>query len=144
MRCHDMGAVAAVLVDAEAAPVQAHVVVVGQALLAMAAADPGVDDAQVADLDAGRLGPELAHPPDDLMPHRQRQHDAAIFQRHRLAAAEIVAAFPDVQVGVADAAMRGLQQDFRALGLGRRPFDLLQGCSVLNHSPGAHRNPPKY
>ena len=53
MRRNDVGAVAAVLVDAQAAGRdRAHVVFLGQALLAFAAAQPGVDDAQVADLHA--------------------------------------------------------------------------------------------
>ena len=50
-------------------------------------------------------GPSLHDAADDLVAHRQRQHHAAILERHRLAAAEVVVAFPDMQVGVADAAM---------------------------------------
>jgi hypothetical protein len=133
-----MGAVAAVGIYAEAARREAHVVLLGQAFLACAAAEPGEHDAQVADPNADCVRSELRHAADDLMPHRKRQHDAAILQRHPLAAADIVVALPDVQIGVTDAAMRHLDQHLGALRLRRRQFEFLQGCSVLDDSPGAH------
>ena len=126
MRRDDVRAVAAVLVHAEAARREAHVVLLRQALLAGAAADPGEHDAQVADLHAFGVRAELGDAADDLVPHRQRQHDAAVLQRHVLAAAEVVIAVPDVQVGVADAAMRHLDQHLGAFGLRRGQLDFLQ------------------
>ena len=62
MRRQHMGRVAAVLEDADAARRQAHVVLVGQAGGAHAAADPGIDDPHVADRDPGRVRPELRPP----------------------------------------------------------------------------------
>src|SRR6185312_2398696 len=44
----------------------------------------------------------------------------------------------DVQVGMADAAMRGFQQHLGAGWLGCGEFDLLEGLPVFDHGPGAH------
>ena len=85
-----------------------------------------------------RVGAELGDAADDLVAHGERQHDAAILQRHLLAAAEVVVALPDVQVGVADAAMRHLDQHLGAFRLRRRQFELLQRLAILDHGPGAH------
>ncbi len=65
-------------------------------------------------------GPELRDATDDLVSHRERQHHAAVLQRHLLAAADVVIAFPDVQavVGMTDAAMRHLDQHLGAFGSG--------------------------
>ena len=142
MRRHDMGAVASILEDAQAPRRQAHIVLLARARGADAAADPGIDDPQVADLHALRIRSELRHPPDDLVPHRQRQHHASILERHLLPAAEVVIPVPDVQVGVADAAMSDLDQDLRACGFRRRQLDLLQRFAAFHHRPCAHRSCP--
>jgi hypothetical protein len=93
-----MGAVAAVLIHAQAAALQAHIVLLRQAGAAYAAAHPGEDDADIADLHAGGIRAEPDDAADDLMPHGQRQHHAAVLQVHLLAAAQVVIAFPDMQV----------------------------------------------
>ena len=142
MRRDHMRAVAAIGIDAETARREAHVVLLRQAFLAGAAAEPGEHDAQVADLHALGVGAELGDAADDLVSHRERQHDAAILQRHLLAAADVVVALPDVQVGVADAAMRHLDQHLGALRLRRRQFEFLQRLAILDHGPGAHRRSP--
>ena len=139
MRGDDMGAVAAIGEHAQAAGRDgAHVVVFGEALLALAATQPGKDDAQVAGFHAGGVGTKLHHAADDFVAHRQRQDDAAVLQRHLLAAADIVVTVPDMQVGVADAAIGDLQQDLGALGFGRRQLDFLQGLPAFDDGPGAH------
>ena len=86
----------------------------------------------------GGLGAQLDDAADDLVAHGQRQDDAAIVQRHLLAAADVVIALPDVQVGVADAAMGDLEQDLGALRFRRRQFDFLKRLSVFDDGPCAH------
>ncbi len=126
MRSDDVGAIAAVLIHAQAARRDAaHIVFFSKAFFAFAAAKPGEDDPQVADLDARGVGTKLDHPADNFMSHRQRQNHATIDQRHHLATAEVIVTFPDMQVGVADAAMRDLKQDLGARRLRRRQLDLL-------------------
>ena len=119
MRRYDVAAIAAVLVNAEAAVGDdAHVVLFRQAALALAATEPREHDPHVAYGNAGRIRPELRHPADDLVPHRQRQHHATVLQRHMLAAAHVVLTLPDMQVGMAHPAMRHLQQHLGAVGSG--------------------------
>ena len=72
------------------------------------------------------------------MAHRKRQDDAAIFQRHLLAAADIVITVPDVQIGVTDATIGNLQEYLAALGFGGRQVDFLQGLPAFDDGPGAH------
>jgi hypothetical protein len=52
-----------------------------------------------------------------------------IGQRHRLAAADVVIALPDMQVGVADPTMRDFEEDLGARRLRRRQLDFFQGLS---------------
>ena len=82
----DVGAVAAVLEHAEAAPGGAHVVFLSEALFAGAAADPGEDDADVADFDAGGVRAKLDDAADDFMAEGERQAEAAILHVHHPAA----------------------------------------------------------
>ena len=80
----------------------------GEADVALAAAKPWIDQRDVADLE--RLQSRPSHPgrnattsPTVSWPMVRGKVDPAILQRQRLAAvAEIVTAFPDVQVAVAD------------------------------------------
>ena len=139
MRRHHVRAVAAVLVDAQAARGgRAHVVFLGEARRTRAAAQPGKHDAPVADLNPLGVGAEFDHTADDFMPHGQRQSHAAIRQGHLLAAADIVVPLPDVQVGVADAAMGDLEQHLGAFRLGCGEFDFLQRLPIFDDGPGAH------
>src|SRR6185312_10234667 len=80
-----------------------------------AAADPRMDQPLVAFLDAGRLGAERRHFTDDLVAHGERRDEAAVLDGQLLAAAQIVPAFPDVQVAVADAGRLRAQQHLAAL-----------------------------
>ena len=61
---------------------QAHVVLLGQAPRALPTPHPGEHDPHIPHGNAGRLRPPLHHPPHDLVPHRQRQHDPPVLQRH--------------------------------------------------------------
>jgi len=111
MRGDDVAAVAAVLVNAQAAVGdRAHVVVLGQALVALAAAEPGEDDAAVTGFHALGVWTEFDDPADDFVAHGERQDHAAVGQRHLLAAADVVVTLPDMQVGMADAAVGDFQQ----------------------------------
>src|SRR6266702_6056539 len=56
--------------------------------------------------------------------------------------AEIVAAFPDVKVAVADAGRLHLEQHLRTRGLRRRMIDLLQGGVELGDLETLHRFSP--
>ena len=82
MRDGDVIGIAAIAIDAEAARPHAHILVAGLADGAIAAADPGVDEARLADLDAlpSRLGSERHHLARRLMSHCERERDAAILQ----------------------------------------------------------------
>jgi hypothetical protein len=82
---HDhMIGIAAVTIDAERGRLQAHVFIAGETGLAFAAAKPGIDQRDVADLETGRVGlcvgPERQHFADSLVPHGSRQRHAAILQ----------------------------------------------------------------
>ena len=140
MRGDHVCAVAAVRIHTQAAWRQAHIVLFREAFLACAAAKPGEHNAQVADLHALRVRAELGDAADDFVAHRERQHHAAVLQRHPLAAPDIVIAFPDVQIGVADATMGHLEQHFGAFGLRRRQLEFLQRLAILDDGPGAHVN----
>ena len=145
VRGHDVRAVAAVLVDAQAAGGDgAHVVFFCEARRAGAATEPGVDNPQIADFDALGVGAEFDDAADDFVAHGKRQGHAAIGQRHLLTAADVVVALPDMQVGVADAAMRDLQQDFGALGFGGGQLDFLEGLPIFDDGPGAHVRSPVF
>ena len=105
----------------------------------MPAAHPGEDHPVVARLDmADSARPAFQHPADDLMPHRQGQGHAAIGHPQLAAAAHVVHALPDVQIGVADAGMGDFEQHLVAGRLRRRQFDFLQRFPVLDNGPGAH------
>ena len=147
MRHRHVVGIAAVAIDAERSRLQAHVLVAGEAHLAFAAAEPGIDQRDVADLEiaGGSLGirPERHDFADGLMAHGARQRHAAILQRQRLASvAEIVAAFPDMQVAVADAGRLHLDQDLGSRRLRGRLIHLFQGGVELGDLETLHRFSP--
>ncbi len=93
-------------VHAEAAPGRTEVLLARQAAMAGAAADPRIGKhaaAEGADRLAG-LRPHGRDAPEDLVAEGDRQPDAALGEAQALAAAEVVMALPQVEVGVADAA----------------------------------------
>ena len=125
--------VAAVAIDAERSGFQAHVLFARQADIAFAAAKPGIDQRDVADLEIALVAcldvrSERQHFADRFVAHGSGQRYAAVLQRHRFSSvAEIVAALPDMQIAVADAGGLDLDQDLRSLRLWGRAIDLLQG-----------------
>jgi len=150
MRHRHVIGIAAVAIDAERIRLdRAHVLVAAETGRAFAAAEPGIGQRDVADLEAalvgvldvGAEGHDLA---DRLMPHRARQRHAAILERQRLASmAEVVAALPDVQVAVADAGGLDLDQHLRARRLRRRLIDLFQGGVEIDDLETLHRCSPE-
>ena len=124
--------------DAKAALTEAQIVVAGTATPALAAAEPGIDNAPVADLDAVRVGPEFDDLPENLVADRARQGHAAFGKLHALAAAKLVIAFPEVQVGMTNAAMRHREQDFGAHGFRRRLLNPDKRQTMLRDGPGFH------
>ncbi len=142
MRHQDVIGVAAIAEDAEEARTEAQLLLAALANRAGAAAEPGKDQALVADLGAARLraqGDDLA---DRLVPHGQRQLDAALGQLEFLAAAEVVMAFPDMDVAVADAGGENAQQHLAAARLRRRPLEELKGRAALGDIVAFHDGPP--
>src|ERR1044071_6235244 len=108
-----MRRVAAVNTRAERARRQAQQLVALPADRAFAAAYPWIGDDLVADIDPGRLGSERDDLAGDLVPHRERQGDAARFQRNPPAVAEIEMPVPDMHVAIAYPGGLHPQYDFR-------------------------------
>ena len=108
---------AAVAVHADRLRPGAQVLATGDAGAALSAAEPGIDDALVAELHVLRIGAERDHGARDLVAHRARQRHA-LAHVQALAVAEVVVAVVQVQVGVAHTAVADLQQHFAALRRG--------------------------
>ncbi len=116
---HDhMRAVAAGAPRPQGARVQAEQLLALLAYRAFAAADPRVGDDLVADGDPGRIGAEGRDLAGDLVSHRERQLDAARFERDLPAVAEVEVPVPDVHIAVAHARRLDPQQHLLASGLG--------------------------
>ncbi len=109
MRNDDLIGIAAVAMNAEAAGLHAQIFIALTADAADAAADPRIDEHHLADLSVRHIGSDGQDFAGCFVAERQGQRDAAILQHQALAAAEIVAAFPDMQIGMAYA--RGLDRD---------------------------------
>ena len=120
----------------------AELLVAAPAYRAFAAAEPGMHQPAVADLDALGVGADGDDFADILMPHGQRQFDAAIGELEPLAAAEIVVAFPDMQVAMADAGGDDLEQDLGAGRLRRRPLHQSQRRATFADIIAFHRTDP--
>ncbi len=138
MRHQHVIAVAAGLVHAEEARLQAELLLAAPADHALAAADPGMHQAAVAGLDALGLGPGGHHLADDLVAHGEGRHHAAVLDQQLLAAAHVVLAFPDMDVAVADAGGERAHQHLGALGPRRRLLDFLQGGAKLDDIVALH------
>ncbi|OIQ72817.1 hypothetical protein GALL_455540 [mine drainage metagenome] len=84
MRHDHVIGIAAVTINAERIRLQAHIFIAGETGLAFAAAKPGIDQGDVADLEAAgvglRIGSKCQHLANGLMPHGSRQRHAAILQ----------------------------------------------------------------
>jgi hypothetical protein len=109
MRNYEPIGIAAVAMNAEATWLHAEVFIAVATDRADAAADPGIDEAHFADLTVGRLGSDRKDLARGLMTKGQRQLDATVLQRESPAAAEIEAAFPEMQVGMTNSS--GLDGD---------------------------------
>src|SRR5258706_57351 len=84
--CHMIG-ITAVAVDAERVGLHAHVLFAGEASLAFAAAEPGIDQRNVADLEIALvvglgIRTERQDFADGLMTHGARQRQPPISERH--------------------------------------------------------------
>src|SRR5260370_231641 len=91
---------------------------------------------------ARRLRPERRHLADDLVAHGERRDEPAILDRELLAAAEIVPAFPDVQVAVADAGGKRAQQHLGPVRLGGGFLGLAQRRAEIDDVVAPHGDPP--
>src|SRR5260370_5617266 len=142
MRYRVVIGIAAVAEAAEEARARAQLLLAALAHRAGTAAEPGEDQALVADLGALGVwsqGDDLA---DRFMSHGQRQFDAALGQLELLAAAEIVMTLPDMDIAVADAGGEDAQQDLAAAGLWRRPLEQLEGRAALGNLVAFHGGLP--
>src|SRR5579872_2734496 len=115
MRRDNMIGIAAVSVDAEAIRLDAKVLVAPLAHGALATTDPGINEIGLADRDPFGLRSDRDDTAGCLMAHGQRQVDAAVLERQTLAVAEIVAAFPDMKIAVANARGDHFEQHLGAL-----------------------------
>src|SRR5207248_6066450 len=104
----------------------------------LAAADPRVNQARLPDLDPPGSGSQRFDDAQRLVPQGERRNTATLLDVKALAAAEVEKAFPDVEVGVADAGARHAHEHFAALGLRRAGEHLLQGLAVLDHLVADH------
>jgi hypothetical protein len=138
MRNHQVIAVAAGAEHADAAGLEAELLVAAPAHPALAAAHPRIDQPPVADLDALRRRTDRHHLADVLVPERHRQLHAALDDAEPLAAAEIEVAVGKVQIAVADAGRQHLQQHLAAGRLGRRPLGKLQRLAALADLKASH------
>jgi hypothetical protein len=109
VRYHDPVAESAVHEGAERARTQAEVLVVARAHVARAAPDPWEGDDGIPDLDTVRVRPEARHRPGDLVAEGEGQ---ATTRRdvESSVATEVVVPLPDVDVAVANAARRDLEE----------------------------------
>src|SRR5262249_25395734 len=125
MRHQQMIAVTARAEYAEEARLEAQLLVAAPAPLAPAAADPRIGQAPVADLDVAHVRPDRDDLANRFVAHGERQCQAAIGQLELLAAAEVVDAFPDMQVAVTHACREHAQQNLAAGRLRRGLFTSL-------------------
>ena len=103
-----------------------------------AAADPGIDQHHLADLAVLDLRADGNDLPGRLVAERQRQSDAAVGKAQALAAAEIVASFPDMQVRMANAGSLDRNDDLVAGGLRIRQVGFLQGIAESRQLEAFH------
>ena len=132
----------AAAVDAHAAGLHAEVLLAAPADDAIAAAHPRMDQAHVADADALGFGADGDHLADILVAHGERQFHAAILQLQLLAAADVVIAVPDVEIGMADASRHHAQDDICSFRSGRIPLHALQRRSALADIVAEHAISP--
>src|SRR3954453_1609041 len=102
MRHQHVVAVAARTEHADETRLEAELFVAAPAHLAFAAADPWIDQAAVAGLDVASVGAGRYHLADGLVSHDERQGETALGELELLATAEVVGAFPEMQIAVAD------------------------------------------
>src|SRR5215207_4787323 len=134
VRNGDVVRIPAVAIYAEEARLSAEVLVAAPADRAGPAADPRVDEAHVARADAASLGPDGDDLACRLVPERQGHRNAPVLQRHPAAEAEVVAAFPDVQVAVANSGRSDAKQDLRPGRFGRPALDGLERRPEIHHA----------
>src|SRR5690349_3349449 len=120
VRHQHMGGKAAVDGDAEEALLDAEVLVAGETVAALAAANPGKYRLLLADHIHADLGADLIDDAGELMAERKWERHAARGVE-LLAAAEIGIAVLDVQVGMTEPATLDANEDLLALRL--RRFD---------------------
>ena len=120
MRDEDVVGVAAVPCHAEVLPGRAVVVAAGFTVVALSAADPGVDQPDVTDVDTDDVGTDLFDDSHHLVAHDHRVGDATIGEAKFASAAEVVATVTQMRVGVAHPALGHSQQNLRPCGSRRR------------------------
>ena len=117
----------------------AELLVAAPAYCAFPAAQPRMDQPPVADLDAFGIRTHRDDVADILVTHGQWKFHAPISELQPLAAAEIVKAFPDMQIAVADTGSDNLEQDLGPGRLGGRPLHQPQRRSALANVVAFHR-----
>ena len=139
MRHQKKIAVAAVAEHADAARLEAQLLVAAEADAAFAASHPGIHQPPVADRHAARLRADRHDLADVLMAERDRQLHSALDDAQALAAAEIEVAVGQMQIAVADAGGEHLEQHLGAGRLGRGMLRHLKRCTALADLKASHR-----
>ena len=138
MRREQVCRIAALREHADVLWLEAQVLFAAPADLAFAAAHPRIDEAHVANRDAGRIGADGHDLADVLVPHRKRQLDAAVGESQLLAAADFVVAIPDMEIGMADAGGQYLEKHLRALRRGGVLFSPSQRRAAFANLEAVH------
>jgi hypothetical protein len=108
----------------------AKVLAIRETELTFAAAYPRIDDSLVPNPHALSVRPERNHAAHDLMPRCARQFHTSIRNLHDPTAPHVEGSLLEVQIRVAYAAIRNLQQDLGAARLWVGIFETLQGLPV--------------
>ena len=100
--------------------------------------DPWINQPLIADADTARLTTNRNHAPHILMAECERQLQAAVGEPHHLAAADIIHAFPEMDVAMANSGCGHLQQHFGSRRLRGGLLSQLKGRTAFADLVGFH------
>src|SRR5579863_6639164 len=109
----------------------AELLIATPAYRAFPTAEPRMHQPPVADLDAFGIRTDRNDFADILVAHGQGQFHPPVSELQPLPAADIVKAFPDMQIAVADTGRHDFEQDLGAGRLGGGPLHQAQRRSTL-------------
>ena len=139
MRHQHMSGIAARDLNAEIAGLVAELFFAAIACRAIAAADPRIGDTLVAHLDVLHIRADRHDFALDFMAEREGEFPSGP-HIELVAAAHVEMTVVNMHVGMADAAMRHLQQYFRTLRLRGLALNELQRLAIFDNSFGFHES----